>query len=299
MQSSPEKLTSPYKNPIFERTEENPALEARKIIKEIGWNGDSPINLLDICSAYDYPYTFKDFEEHPNLPGTTHFFDDGSAEILINTRGTDNENGFSEEVTTRRRQRFTMAHELGHCLYKSHSDIALQSDLMSRNNPHARQYDRKKETQANEFASHLLVPDDYLLELLKKTGRIATRDLITIICDHFDVSCMVAIQKLAASAKYPCIGIAFKSNGECLKLTWSKSFPETGLFISRDINIPTDSACDSLRSGRVSDDYLKKRFGTPCAWFQNARRDDLKIVEHSFKLGAYGFITLLEIEESF
>ena len=57
------------------------------------------------------------------------------------------------------RQSFTLAHELGHLLLHKASSIDEELDLLSRSG---------QEREANQFAGHLLVPDEFLLKISDK-----------------------------------------------------------------------------------------------------------------------------------
>lgn len=146
-----------YKSPYFENTNEDPEYEAGKVLSEVGWDGTLPIDVLAICEMYGLECFF---EADPSMQeeGTTKFLRDGDFYILINTYNTDCIDGFSNNQTKRRRQRFTLAHELAHCTYKSHVNLQLQQNLTDKSNPHSKTYTKIREHQANQFAAHLLVP---------------------------------------------------------------------------------------------------------------------------------------------
>lgn len=65
------------------------------------------------------------------------------------------------------RQRFTMAHELGHYLYHSHlMRDGIDDNRAYRSEPHGRFHNtnitRSEETEANQFAAAILMPADIL-----------------------------------------------------------------------------------------------------------------------------------------
>ena len=120
-------------NPYFENTNEDSEYEANKVLAEIDWNGDIPIDPLGICEMYGIECIFA---EDPSMreEGTTKFCGEGDFYIFINTYGKDCIDGFSEDQTIRRRQRFTLAHELAHCTFKSHTNLQLQKNLSNKKN---------------------------------------------------------------------------------------------------------------------------------------------------------------------
>lgn len=93
----------------------------------------------------------------------------------------------------KRRQRFTLAHELGHFyLHKSSGDVSFQDEVFFRvgNNPSSIEY------AANEFAARLLIPQDRFEAKLKEGMR-----NIPELAEFFEVS-IPAIQYRAISLGY-------------------------------------------------------------------------------------------------
>ena len=78
-----------------------------------------------------------------------------------------------------KRQRFTLAHELGHfCLHKGKNDVVFEDEVLYRiENSSSIEY------AANEFASRLLIPQDRLEEKINE-GVTDLKEL----SDFFDVS---------------------------------------------------------------------------------------------------------------
>jgi len=67
------------------------------------------------------------------------------------------------------RQRFTIAHELGHFLM-GHDEAEIVEDKFDKSSD--------KEKEANQFASELLMPKDFILkDITEKNGRINIKDL--------------------------------------------------------------------------------------------------------------------------
>ncbi|SDG23154.1 ImmA/IrrE family metallo-endopeptidase [Idiomarina zobellii] len=98
------------------------------------------------------------------------------------------------------RQRFTLAHELGHLVYDvyphiddSNYDEVITDSIVTLNRDETSTY---RETRANRFAAQLLMPAvlikqeiDRLRELLKKEERkITTEQLLELFSSKFDVS---------------------------------------------------------------------------------------------------------------
>ncbi len=82
------------------------------------------------------------------------------------------------------RQRFTLAHELGH--YVLHKDIlgdGTNDTKMYRTNPNSSHYNpnisTRHENEANEFASRILMPQEFIKRFLKEEN-VTLSDIITV-----------------------------------------------------------------------------------------------------------------------
>ncbi len=286
-------------NPDLESTHEDPEYEVRKVLTSIQWDGTLPIDLLNICEMYDLKCLFQPEETMEEL-GAVKFISPEDFYIHINTHNTDCENGFSSDLNKRRRQRFTLAHEIGHCIYKSHANFYLQKNLTDKNNPYSREYIKKREAQANAFAAHLLIPKKAFEQVSREIGSNMIR-LIERTSEKFDVSLKVAIQQIARLANYSCIAIVFDPNGMPERVpVFSDDFQETGLFYPKDSQIPMKTiAYQALNTENVK--YQgEKKFTDAATWFPDTSdriTGKFSIKETSIKTGRYGVVTILEIIE--
>lgn len=87
------------------------------------------------------------------------------------------------------RQRFTVAHELGHCVFDDTGQVIVDDLLES---------DRLEEIRASAFARHLLLPPDALRELFAEAqqNRIAAPALVARVMAEFLVSREVVVRAL-------------------------------------------------------------------------------------------------------
>jgi Zn-dependent peptidase ImmA (M78 family) len=285
-------------NPDLENTNEDPEYEVRKVLEQIQWDGTLPIDLLKICDKYDFECRFKP-EEKMAEPGTTKFISAEDFYILINTHNTDCEDGFSSNPSMRRRQRFTLAHEIGHCIYKSHSNFYLQKNLTDKSNPYSKGYIKKREAQANEFAAHLLVPKKAFEKISRRISNMTK--LIESTSEEFDISLEVAIQQIAKLANYPCITIIFDPSGIPKRIpTFSADFQETKLFYPKDLPIPNNTLAHRILNTETQDSKGERSFSEASTWFPDTppwRAEKFSIKETSIKTGKYGVATILEVME--
>jgi Zn-dependent peptidase ImmA (M78 family) len=89
------------------------------------------------------------------------------------------------------RQRFTIAHEIGHLVLKHQGELFIDHVVMRRDSRSAQAIDRQ-EIEANQFAAELLMPEDLVLQSAKKcydqSGSLPQRQLIEQLAREFKVS---------------------------------------------------------------------------------------------------------------
>jgi hypothetical protein len=284
-------------NPYFANISENPEYAVRKMLAQVEWEGEVPVDLIGLCDMYDYPYIF---EERPSMreEGTTEVYE-GQNRIVINTAGQVPTDDFSEDDTQRRRQRFTLAHEIGHCALRSHTDTDLQQSLDEKNNPHRTSYQKQKENQANSFAANLLIPTEHFRQFLKGKSLKDLKALVQEISDTYDVSIEMAVQRLAAAVRFPCITIVFQDGKAKRVPAFSAAFQETGLFFAKGDPIPTSTSAHRLHLGKTDTDFEQTNYRTAGTWFPGKPWlvEKFKVYERSFTMGSGRVITVLEIEE--
>jgi Zn-dependent peptidase ImmA (M78 family) len=151
---------------------------AREIIRKHGVS-QPPVNLENIVRSHRIEilrHRFEGPESGFALRDNDHWY------IGVNTQ------------TSRRRQRFTIAHELGHLLLHKGKQIivdqaVLRVDLRSHVSSMGTDIE---EIEANTFAAALLMPErivfPYVANLIQGNGDITREDLIAELARKFDVS---------------------------------------------------------------------------------------------------------------
>lgn len=104
---------------------------------------------------------------------------------------------YNENITSRGRQNFTLAHEFGHYLLHSAELVEGRKcsgrDMGEWRNGRQRTRDEIREAEANTFASYLLMPlDDFRQQM---NGRAVSVDTMTAIADRYSVSLTAATLK--------------------------------------------------------------------------------------------------------
>lgn len=151
---------------------------ARQLVRQFGIN-EPPIHIEEIAHAQGAEIVRHRFEG----PESGFALRDGRRWII----------GLNIQ-TSRRRQRFTIAHELGHLLLHEGRPLTVDQAVLRvdlRNDVSSMATDLQ-EIQANTFAAALLMPEkivlDYATNLVRANGDITRDTLISELARTFDVS---------------------------------------------------------------------------------------------------------------
>lgn len=282
-------------NPDFAAISENPRSAAISLLRQSGHEDAVPVDPVLLCELNDWPLTYEELDQ-PGVLATT-FATDNKIQIVLNVRGTDNALGLSNEKTLRRRQRFSLAHELGHAWFSSHNNAKLQKQLTNEANPHRFRYERIRESQANEFASELLMPQSHVGTRLKKFKWDNFVQALEDFCVEFDVSSLAAAFRLAKIAPFAAIAIYFREDGKSRQLpSWSPDFKEAGFFFQTGSDAPSGSLVQRLIS-QPDRQVSKMRHRNALTWFSNKRADQFLLDEWVIPLGRYGYLAFLALTE--
>jgi len=101
------------------------------------------------------------------------------------------------ESHPRTRQRFTVAHELGHALLNAHDNLHVDRSFKLRDTLSAKGVD-SLEIEANAFAAELLMPQEMLVERLRKRGGLDLDDPSAVqgLAREFEVSTQAMIIRI-------------------------------------------------------------------------------------------------------
>ena len=98
------------------------------------------------------------------------------------------------------RQRFTIAHEIGHyCLHREWSDVFIDSEFEPRYRDNRSSRGKNpEEIQANKFAAALLMPESFLAAYFAESGiDIGDDDQVEELAEEFEVSVTAMTYRLA------------------------------------------------------------------------------------------------------
>ncbi len=202
----------------------------------------------------------------------------------------------STEIDYRQRRRFAIAHELGHLeMHKRDSALTLctSEDIERPRWGSERDSARIREAEANEFASHLLIPDGFATPLTK--GRPPTLGVVNELRDTFDVSLTAAALAYMRICNEAC-AVVFSRDNRIQWFTRSRDLEQLGLWIAPGPLDDYTLAADFFR-GRPIQPIPGRVDAT--SWFAPGRyRQDAMIKEHSVAMPRYGAVlTLLWVDE--
>lgn len=200
----------------------------------------------------------------------------------------------SSAVKDPRRRRFSIAHELGHWemdRYASELSICTIDDLNSWM-PQSSKPDREQE--ANEFASALLMPEQFFAPLCQDHD--PSFELISDLADKFNVSLTATTMRYVRFATEPC-AIVFSKDGLVKWFSGSKEFNDLGLFIEVRVKPDPSSLAASFFQGRSISSSQRNVSAT--AWLAPGHyRKNARIKEQALPMPNHNSVlTLLWIED--
>lgn len=186
----------------------------------------------------------------------------------------------------RGRARFSIGHELGHWqMHRGQSFFCRAEDIAA--NLAA---DRKLERQADEFASHLLLPSSLLLPAMKGL-RAPTFRAIDHLGVEFDASLLATALRIIRTNSFPAIlacygtgGLRWQVPSRCVPWRWR---PKTRLD-------PASMAYDLMSAGKETEGASKQAAD---AWFDDDDADDYEILEECRPYGPSACLVLLLLED--
>lgn len=135
----------------------------------------------------------------------------------------------------RTRQRFTIAHELGHFLlpWQRQTTFECSSADLDPNGKRS-----EWETQANEFAAQLLLPDSLFKAQLRRLGEPELMH-VSKLGDQFETSIEFTARRYVELSEYPCAVVFSKDN--VVRYTVESPYFEHRLCVRKGTALPTKS----------------------------------------------------------
>lgn len=136
--------------------------------------------------------------------------------LLIISQGKKNIILDNYRARNEKREKFTIAHEIGHYLIPWHDNLQQCDNTVNFDS------DDKIEQEANDFASELLVPEEYLLQDLE--DKKLTLDLIKNLSEKYNVSLVVMARRILKYSEVEAIALIYYPNGNKYVQMISRAF---------------------------------------------------------------------------
>lgn len=243
----------------------NPANKAKEILNQYGITDLANLDLIDLAYARN---AIVEESDCLNADGRT-IFGDKYALIKIN-----------KNIDNIGKKRFTIAHELGHVeLHKNLQPLFLDSESTL-------QYFKKghQETEANEFASELLMPE----HLFKKEciGKKFSPDLLRSISEKFQTSLTSVAYKYFDFGTHPiCLFYSFNNK----VMYWKRPEGYQCFVVDRTkLSPPDDSvAAEFFKNKKIYSKEQSKQKIWKSTWFELKHWED----DNDFKFYEFCIIT--------
>lgn len=185
-----------------------------------------------------------------------------------------------------RRQRFSIAHELGHWMcHHGKSSFCRAEDIQERNarNP--------VEQQANAFAARLLLPNYLLQPIARKIPRLTVK-AVREVADRFQTSLTATAVRLIETNICPTMMIAYGPSGR-VWFARSRLVPERW-FPAAELH--HDSYAFDLLHNAGPEQSSPRRIGAD-AFFDRREAERFEVEEQSFRVGEQQIVTLIHFRD--
>lgn len=172
------------------------------------------------------------------------------------------------------RRRFSLAHEIGH--WHHHRGRILYCGPGDIGNPAHGPLD--PETQADQFASDLLLPNFMFAPRVMKMKRLALASLREI-ADEFDVSLTAALLKLVDFDRFPIVVVCHSK----LRRRWFRSAPTIPRWWFPKDDLDQESIAFEMLHGGSAEISHARKIGAE-AWFEFRGADRYEVQEQAFLL---------------
>lgn len=187
----------------------------------------------------------------------------------------------SRAIPTRRR--FSLGHEIGH--WHHHRGRILFCGAADIGNPAHGPLD--PESQADQFASDLLLPDFMFRPRIIKLKRLVF-SAVREIAEEFNVSLTATLLKIAASDRFPVIVVCHNKQGR----RWFRPAPMISRWWFPKDDLDAESIAFEMLFGGAAEISYARKIGAE-AWFEFRGVDRYEIQEQSFLLPNDEVLTLV------
>jgi len=183
------------------------------------------------------------------------------------------------------RQRFSIAHELGHWKYHRGKQLDCRAD----NADFSRQNPSEYERTADNYAANLILPM-YLLQPILKTQSDLTFSLVQSVADEFTASLTATAIRIIESDEFPCLLVCHSQQ----RRKWFKRSP--GLpsrWFPRE-QLETDSPAFNIVFGKAAGNRMPVKIPAQ-AWFDRREAEEFEVFEQSIRLNGQESLSIITI----
>lgn len=186
-----------------------------------------------------------------------------------------------------RRQRFSVAHELGHWQYHRGRILICRSDEIGR----PREGQTATERTADNYAADLLMPWYLIRPVIRTYPRLNFHNIQTI-ADTFNTSLTSTTIRVVDSGEFPIVLVCHGHEG---RRWFSRARDVPQRWFPR-AELDHESFAFAILFGSSAEDHIPRKIGAD-AWFDRRDADEFEIYEQTVRIGNDEILTLLLITE--
>ena len=185
------------------------------------------------------------------------------------------------------RQRFSIAHELGHWRYHRGKQLDCRADNADFSRQNVSEYERI----ADNYAANLILPS-YLLRPILKAHADMSFSMVRNVAEEFTASFLATAIRIIESNEFPSLLVCHNQQGR----RWFKSSSDIPRrWFPRDRLEIESSAFDILFGNEIND---RKPQRVPAqAWFDRRGAEEFEVLEQSMRLNGQEVLSVLTIFE--
>jgi Zn-dependent peptidase ImmA (M78 family) len=190
------------------------------------------------------------------------------------------------------RTRFTFAHELGHFFIDEHRRLLQKGISLSFSDRWSIEALNPVEQEANQFASHLLIPRFLALPVMHKNAR-GMQSLLAL-NKKLKTSISCTASQLVQYADYPCAVLFFSSNKHFLRRFYSTAFEE--LFGTAALKIEHDRIAQLFEEAKTSPHgTIADEICFAYNWFNDLypSKKSMPLYQQLVKQGDFGYLLFI------
>lgn len=250
---------------------DNPELYAQDILLSLQLT--PPIDVFKICETYDLNVNYENISSAEALL----IISKQKKNIIINDR----------KISYKPRQRFTIAHEIGHFFIPWHANVYECSNVGNFCS------DNTEENEADIFASELLIPSNILFPITN--NKTINLELIMELAREFNVSLTAMARKVILNTQQKVIVLFYYNNGTKFVQAQSEGFD----FILKPGVILGSAAKELLQNRSSNGNEIVKKTLRSNVWFSENVME-CEVVEESLNQPNFNRVfTLLRIANDF